>query len=194
MTSLEEPQRRLESKIALVTGGGSGIGAAAVLAFARAGATVVLAGRRADELEAISEQVRRAEGEAIAVPTDLTDDGAVRDLIAGIVERFGRIDVAFNNAGTLGTMKPITELDVSDYDAVMAVNLRAVWLLLKYEVAAMLRAGSGAIVNTSSFVAQAATPGTSIYAASKGALEAMVRAVALEFGPHGIRVNTSHRG
>ena len=180
---------RLVGKTVLITGGGSGIGAAAALAFASEGAAAALVGRRKDQLDGVAEQITTSGGTAIAMPGDVTDPDTVRDLVAGTVERFGRLDAAFNNAGVLGAMKPITELETDDYDAVMAVNLRAVWVLMKYEVAAMVKAGGGVIVNTSSFVTQASSPGTSIYAASKAALEAMVRAVALEAGPQGIRVN-----
>ena len=185
---VSQPDRRLEGKVALVTGGGSGIGAAAARAFSAAGAVVVLAGRREAELEAVAHDVRGVGGEALAVATDVSDEAAVRRLIDTVSARFGRLDAAFNNAGTLGPMKPITKLDATDFDAVMAVNMRAVWLLMKYEITAMGSAG-GTIVNTTSFVAQASTPGASIYAASKEAIEAMVRAVALESGPKGIRVN-----
>ncbi|PJI44691.1 MAG: oxidoreductase [Rhizobium sp.] len=187
ITNATEPGT-LKGKVALVTGGGSGIGAAAAKRFATAGAKVVLAGRRRAELEAVAEIIRSLGGEALAVPTDVSDEAAVRRLIDGTLERFGRLDAAFNNAGILGQLKPITDLTASDFDEVMAVNLRAVWLLMKYEIAAMGESG-GAIVNTTSFVAQASTPGMSIYAASKAGIEAMVRAAALEAGPRGIRVN-----
>lgn len=183
------PSPRLSGKVALVTGGGTGIGAAAALAFARERASVVLAGRREAELDKVANRIRSGGGSAEVIPTDVTEEDQVRSLVDRTAEKYGRLDIAFNNAGTLGAIKPITELTVDDYDAVMAVNTRAVWLLMKYEVAAMRRAGGGAIVNTTSFVAEAATPGMSIYAASKEALVAMVRAVALEVGVDGIRVN-----
>lgn len=173
----------------MVTGAGSGIGEAAALAFAAAGGRVVLNGRREGELQKVAERIASAGGQAQVVCGDVSDETVVRHLVASALDRFGSLDATFNNAGVLGPMKPIEDLDVADFDAVMAVNLRAVWLSMKYEVKAMAAAGSGVIVNTSSFVASASTSGTSIYAASKAALEAIVRAVALEVGPKGIRVN-----
>ena len=181
---------RLEGKIALVTGAGSGIGQAAAIRFAGEGAKVVLAGRRNTELLKVARAISESGGQAIAVPTDVTIEGEVTALVATAVKNFGRLDIAFNNAGELGHLKPIVELTADDFDRTMAVNLRGVWLLMRSELEAMIKQGHPAvIVNTSSFVAAAASPGTSIYAASKAALDAMIRAVALEVGPHGIRVN-----
>lgn len=185
----EAQERRLEGKTVLVTGGGSGIGEAAAMAFAHEGASLVLAARREEELRRVADRIEELGGTAMTVSVDLTDDGAAEHLVGKVLERFGALDAAFNNAGTLGPQKPIHKLEAADFDAVMAINLRSVWLLMKHEVTAMRAAGSGVIVNTGSFVAAASTPGTSIYAASKAALEAMVRAVALEAGADGIRVN-----
>lgn len=176
-------------QVAIVTGGGSGIGAAAAKAFAAQGATVVLAGRRESNLQDVAEHIRGEGGQARSVAADLTDESAVRHLVDVTVDQFGRLDIAFNNAGSLGEMKSIVEATAGDFDDVMAVNLRSVWLLMKYEIEAMTPRERGVIVNTSSFVAEAAGPGTSVYAASKAALNAMIRAVALEAGPSGIRVN-----
>ena len=180
---------RLGGKAVLITGGGSGIGEAAALAFAAEGARVALVGRRQAELDRVAGTITSAGGTALALPGDVTDEATVCELMVAVKKRFGRLDAAFNNAGVLGALKPITELTVDDYDAVMGLNLRAVWLLMKPEVTAMMDTGAGSIVNTSSFVARASTPGTSVYSASKAGLEAMVRAVALEAGPQGIRVN-----
>lgn len=181
---------RMSGKVALITGAGSGIGHAAALAFARAGAAVVLAGRREAELQAVAGLVTAAGGKAAAVPTDVSDAGAVEALVKGAIDRFGRLDAAFNNAGTLGILKPIVQLTAEDFDRVMSVNLRGVWLLVKHEIEVMTAQGcGGTIVNTTSFVAQAASAGTSIYAASKAAVDSMIRAVALEAGPSGIRIN-----
>ena len=181
---------RLSGKVALITGAGSGIGRAAVLAFAREGAAVVLAGRREAELQAVASLVTAAGGKAAAIPTDVSDATAVEALVKGAIDRFGRLDAAFNNAGTLGDLKPIVELTAKDFYQIMSVNLRGVWLLVKHEAEVMTAQGfGGTIVNTTSFVAQAASAGTSIYAASKAAVDAMIRAVALEVGPGGIRIN-----
>ena len=186
--------QRLAGKVALVTGAGSGIGRAAALKFAREGAAVVLAGRREAELAAVVAEIVAAGGRAAAVPTDVSDEAAVERLIAAAVERFGRLDAAFNNAGVTA-YSPIDQLTAADFDRVMATNVRGVWLLVKAEVAAMRRqGGGGVIVNTSSIAATGGSVGLSVYAASKGALDAMIRAVALEVGGDGIRINNVSPG
>ena len=185
---------RLTAKVALVTGAGSGIDRAAALAFAREGASVVLAGRRETELGAVAREIMAADGAAVAIPTDVSDEDAVAALIAGTLKRFGRLDVAFNNAGVT-VYKPIEQLAVADFDTVMATNVRGVWLLVKHEIEAMRAGGhGGAIVNTSSIAATGGAAGLSAYAASKGALDAMIRAVALEVGGQGIRINNVSPG
>jgi NAD(P)-dependent dehydrogenase (short-subunit alcohol dehydrogenase family) len=187
--------RRLEGRVALVTGGGSGIGRTAALAYAREGANVVVAGRRGAEIEQPVELITEYGGIACAVPTDVAIAHQVRDLIDLAVERYGRLDAAFNNAGIEGTFAPIAEMAEADFDEVIAVNLKGVWLSIKYEIAAMLRLGNGgAIVNTSSFLAKGASVGSTAYSASKGALDALIRAVAIEYGAHNIRVNNINPG
>lgn len=186
----QSPSLRLNNRIALVTGGGSGIGRSAALAYAREGAKVVVAGRRTMEIEETVRLITMAGGEAFAVPADVSVAEEVRALVAAVIERYGRLDVAFNNAGVEGRFAPITQLTEADFDHVLGVNLKGVWLSIKHEVEAMLAQGNGGvIVNTSSFLARGAVAGSSAYSASKGALEAMIRAVALECGPSGIRIN-----
>ena len=181
---------RLAGKVVLVTGAGSGIGKAAAMQFAQEGAAVALAGRREKPLADVANAIEQAGGVALAVPTDIADEGAVQALVAQVEERLGPLDAAFNNAGVLGAYKPIVELTADDFDLVVGTNLRGVWLLARAEIQAMIASGRrGSIVNTSSFVAEAATPGTSAYAASKAGLNALARALALEVGPLGIRVN-----
>lgn len=182
--------RGLVGKVALVTGAGSGIGKAAALAFSRQGASVVLAGRRQTELDKVAQQINAADGSAVAIPADVSDEVEIEALIGSIIDRFGQIDAAFNNAGVASTFAPITDLSADEYDRTMAVNARGVWLLMKHEIRAMTEQGTGgAIVNTSSIAATGGTAGLSIYAASKGALDSMIRPIALEVGPAGIRVN-----
>jgi NAD(P)-dependent dehydrogenase (short-subunit alcohol dehydrogenase family) len=181
-------------KVAIVTGAGSGIGQAAAHAFAKHGAVVVLAGRRKAELVAVQAEIEANGGRALAVPTDVSQEDEVAALVKTTVDRFGRLDTAFNNAG-IGTYGPIESLTAADFDTAFAINTKGVWLLVKHQIIAMRALGNGgAIVNTSSTAATGGTAGLSIYAASKAALDAMTRAVAVEVGGEGIRVNNVSPG
>lgn len=181
---------RLTGKVVLVTGAGSGIGRSAALSFAREGASVVLAGRRIEPLDGVAQEITAANGSALVVPADVSEESAIESLVKTTIDRLGKLDAAFNNAGVASTFAPITDLTIEDFDRSMAVNTRGVWLLMKHEIKAMLLQGTGgAIVNTSSIAATGGTAGLSIYAASKGALDSMIRPIALEVGPMGIRVN-----
>jgi NAD(P)-dependent dehydrogenase (short-subunit alcohol dehydrogenase family) len=134
-------------------------------------------------------------GQAFAVPTDVSQAAGVRALIESILSRYGRLDAAFNNAGVEGRFAPIADLTEDDFDTVVSVNLKGVWLSVKYEVEAMLAQGhGGAIVNTSSWLAKGASAGSSVYSASKGALDAMIRAVVLEVAADNIRINNVNPG
>lgn len=186
---------RLEGRVALVTGGGTGIGQAAALAYARAGAKVVVAGRRPAELEATVAQIDADGGQGLGVPTDVSVASNVQALIARSLEQFGRLDIAFNNAGVIGHFAPISEQTPEDFDHVIGINLKGAWLGIKYQLEAFRAQGrGGVIVNTSSWLAVGALAGSSTYSASKGALDAMIRAIAIEAGPDNIRINNINPG
>lgn len=185
-----------EGKVALITGAGSGIGEAAALAFARAGArAVVLAGRRVAELERVGRRVADLGATPLAVSTDVARADDVKRLIDAALDTFGGLHAAFNNAGIEGAFAPITNLSDADFDATISVNLKGVWLCCREEMRAMRRLGpGGAIVNTSSWLAHGAFPGSSVYSASKAALDGMIRALAQEGAGAGIRVNNVNPG
>src|SRR3984885_15032146 len=140
----------LQGKVGLVTGGTSGIGRDTAILFARAGAKVVVAGRREAEGNETLELVRAAGGEGLFVKTDVSKTAEVEALMQKVVEKFGRLDVAFNNAGIEGVWVPIVRQSEEDWDRTIDINLKGVWLCLKYELRQMLKQGGGAIVNMSS--------------------------------------------
>ena len=185
-----------KGKVALVTGAGSGIGEAAAVAFARAGAKgVVLAGRRTGELERVADRIADLGTTPLAVATDVAQADDVRRLVDATIDKFGAFHAAFNNAGIEGAFAPITDLSEADFDATIAVNLKGTWLCCREEMRAFARLGTGgAIVNTSSWLAHGAFPGSSIYSASKAALDGMIRALAQEGAEEGVRVNNVNPG
>jgi NAD(P)-dependent dehydrogenase (short-subunit alcohol dehydrogenase family) len=186
--------QRFNRKVAVITGAGSGIGSATALAFAREGASVVLAGRRVRELEEVAEQIAAPDRVAV-IATDVAQPAAVMSLFARTLQRFGRVDAVFANAGVEGAIKPIAELTPEDFDYTVGINLKGVWLTAKYALEAMRRAGhGGAVVNTSSWLAHGAFPGTSIYSATKAGLDGMIRALALDAATDGIRFNNVNPG
>ncbi len=186
---------RFQNKVVIVSGAGTGIGRAAAIGYAREGANVVLAGRRAAEIESVAHEIFEGGGQAIAAPTDVSQEEDVRRLIATAFDQYGRLDAAFNNAGILGNFAPIIEQTSADFDAVIAVNLKGIWLSMKYEIEAFLKQGfGGSIVNTSSWLTKGALRGSSSYSASKGALDAMIPALVLEYASKGIRINNINPG
>lgn len=179
-----------ESPVALVTGATSGIGRATALAFGRAGYRVALAGRRADRGEALAREIAAAGGEASFFPTDVSDPAQLRGLVESTVGRYGRLDVAFNNAGVEGDVfVPLHEQAPENYARVFDVNVRAVLEAMQAEIPAMIASGGGAIVNTTSVAGVIGFPGMSVYTASKHAVSGFTRAAALEYAGQGVRVN-----
>jgi len=181
---------RFQGKIVLVTGGGSGIGRATALAFAREGATVVVAGRREGPLAETVDLVRQAGGQGEALPVDITSEAQVASLVGTIVQRYGRLHVAFNNAGILGNPGPLNQASRDNWCAVMETNLIGMWLCMKHEIAQMKVHGGGAIVNMAANIGEhMAIPYMSAYSASKAAVSALTRVAALECIADGIRIN-----
>jgi NADP-dependent 3-hydroxy acid dehydrogenase YdfG len=162
--------RLLETKVAIITGASRGIGAAAAHAFAAAGATVVLAARSEDDLESVAAQIRGGGGEALAIPTDVGDPAAAARLVARTLAAFGRLDVAFNNAGDGHMPTPLADVALADFDTVLRVNVRGIFLMMKHQIPAMLAAGGGAIVNMSSTAGLSGAPGMAAYTAAKHAI------------------------
>jgi NAD(P)-dependent dehydrogenase (short-subunit alcohol dehydrogenase family) len=183
-------EKCFDGKVALVTGGSSGIGRAAALAFAKAGARVAVSARRIDHCEETSDCIEQAGGGAIAIQADVSRASDVENLIARCVDALGRLDYAFNNAGIEGSHYVKTaDYDEKMWDQVITTNLKGVWLCMKYEIPRMLAQGKGVIVNTSSVAGLTGTTIGCAYDASKHGVVGLTRAAAIEYANQGIRVN-----
>jgi NAD(P)-dependent dehydrogenase (short-subunit alcohol dehydrogenase family) len=180
----------LAGKVAIVTGASSGIGFAASRLFASEGAKVVVGARRQAELDALVAEIEASGGQAAALAGDVKEEAFAKALVAEAVERFGGLDIAFNNAGILGEMTATTDLSLAGWTDTIATNLTSAFLGAKHQIPAMLARGGGSLIFTSSFVGNTAgMPGMGAYAASKAGIVGLVKVLAVELGPKGIRAN-----
>jgi NAD(P)-dependent dehydrogenase (short-subunit alcohol dehydrogenase family) len=189
-TRLEFEMSVLANKVAIVTGASSGIGRATALLFAREGAKVVVAARRQSELDVLVAEIRKSNGQAAAIAGDVKDEAYAKGLVELATKEFGGLDIAFNNAGIVGEMGPISGLSLKSWHETLDTNLTSAFLGAKYQVPAMVERGGGSLIFTSSFVGYTVgMPGMAAYAASKAGMIGLTQVLAAEFGPKGVRVN-----
>ena len=179
-----------ENKVVLVTGGTSGIGRATAVAFAKEGAKVVVSGRRKAEGAETVTLVEKAGGRGLFVQADVSDEAQVKSLVDTVVKEFGRLDIAFNNAGIEGSPGPLVDSTAEQYQKVFDINVKGVFLSMKHEIPALLKTGGGSIVNTASVLGHVGMPNMSLYNATKHAVLGLTKTAALETAKQGVRVNS----
>ncbi|MEM8753414.1 MAG: glucose 1-dehydrogenase [Pseudomonadota bacterium] len=184
----------LTGKSGVIVGASSGIGRAAATLFAEEGAQVAVAARRKAKLDEIVAAIAARGGKALAIQADVAVAADHERIVSETVDAFGRLDFAFNNAGVIGNFAPMLEQSEDDWDRTVAINLKSIWLSARAQAAQMRAQGGGAIVNTSSWLAMGALPGSSVYSATKAGVDGMVRPAALELAPFGVRINNINPG
>src|ERR1700719_4277440 len=189
MSTKPESKDQINARTVLITGALTGIGRAAALAFAREGARIVVSGRHDDKGKALASELQELGAEATFIKSDVRHEDEVRALVDETVRRFGRLDVAVNNAGTEGKPGPLTDQTPESYAATFDTNVLGTLLSMKHELRVMLPKGSGSIVNVSSTYGSVGAPGASVYVGSKHAVEGMTKSAALEVAGTGVRVN-----
>lgn len=180
---------KLNNKVAIVTGGGTGIGKAISLAFASEGATVVVAARTLPRLEAVADEIRSGGGRATAIQTDVTDESQVRDLVTQTIDEYGQVDILVNNSGIAAPVAKVADVNLDDWNRVLAINLTGAMLCAKTVLKSMIARRSGNIINISSEAGISGVPYRSPYCASKWGLIGLTRTLAMEMGKYGIRAN-----
>jgi NAD(P)-dependent dehydrogenase (short-subunit alcohol dehydrogenase family) len=185
---------RLEGKVAIITGAGSGIGEATAIIFAREGARVALADRREAKIQAVTDRITGERGEAIAIQTDVRYAEQVQNLVNKTVERFGKVNVLFNNAGVRASRSTVVDVSEEEYERTMATDVKGLWLCCKYAIPEMIRSGGGSIINCSSISAFIGQPLQGVYNVTKGGIDVLSKCMAVDFAKYNIRVNNVNPG